>query len=223
MRLLLISILSVLIFPVYAQNNFGGLFPAPGISYSLNENWQLIGKIESMHTLYSIEEDEIIWNYEHYRTDFQGFISRKINPFWKAALGYQLRITDPENEHRALQQLSYVQRFSRFRLGHRFRADQTFSSIDAPEYRGRYRLASQIPIKGISLNNREPYLAISDEALFSLQSGSTGFENRLVIAIGYYFENNNKMEVGIDYRTDKFFTEDFRQRTWLKIGYSINL
>jgi hypothetical protein len=53
-----------------------------------------------------------------------------------------------------------------------------------------------------------------------IQSSEDDLENRFTAALGFYFDDKNKFEVGLDYRTDDYLVEDrFRHRLWFKFGY----
>lgn len=156
----------------------------------------------------------------HNRTDFQGFIGKSINPFVSVTVGYQYRINNHlNNSNRSIQQISVVQLLKRIKLGHRIRTDQTFASDESPEFRSRYRLSAEIPLSGQSLDPTEFYCILSDEGIFSYQSEDTGFENRFVIGLGKLLTKHQKVQIALDYRTDKFSASSIRHRTWFKFGW----
>lgn len=222
---IILSFFCIFLYHVYAQAQntrfSSGIFPEASLSYKLNETYSITHKIESQHGLFdktSQLNEEL--EYNHVLTDLQSFISRKISPYVKINLGYQYRIEDGENTHRPIQQLSILQRESRFRIGHRVRTDQTFFKEVEILWRFRYRLKGQIPLQGFELDPGEKYLSISNEVIYMNQNGEDDIENRFTTSLGFYFNDKNKLEIGFDYRTDDYLVEDrFRHRLWLKIGY----
>ena len=197
-----------------------GLFPEYALSYKLSDNWKLIHKIESQHGLYrrdeELEIDEV--NYFHYRTDIQFFASHSLNPVAKVDAGYQLRFENGSS-HRFIQQYAWINFWKDFRLGHRLRADQTYEEDEAFLWRLRYRLSTDYPLQGGSIDPGEKYLAGSIETIVGYAQPSFEVENRYVIGIGHYFNNKHKLELSIDYRTDDHFNPRFRQRIWTKVSY----
>ncbi|MEX2565717.1 MAG: DUF2490 domain-containing protein [Cyclobacteriaceae bacterium] len=205
-------------------SNFG-LFPEFQLGFNAAENLKITGKIESQHGMVDkTENSDADWGYYHNQTDFQGFLGTSINPFVAITGGYQYRLEPgSDDSHRSIQQISFLQRKGNYKIGHRIRADQTFAPNDPVEYRLRYRISYEIPIEGQSLDPGEFYLVFSDEPIYSLQSGESGFENRFVAALGHFSEGSQKFQAGIDYRTDRFFVSEFRQRTWFKFGWYLKL
>lgn len=228
MRSLLLSTLLCLSVPALAQENvfYSGFFPEAAVTNSVSEGWQLTFKVESQHGSYDARQAEgERWEYFHDRTDLQGFVALKINPFWKVSGGYQYRLEggDGANSHRSIQQVAYVQRRLRSRLGHRLRADQTYHPAEATAFRIRYRPSLEIPLSGQSLEPGEFYLLLSNELIYSYQAGNSELENRLVSSLGHYFSKQAKLEAGLDYRTDRYIAEGFRQRLWFKVGAYLNI
>ena len=227
MRTLLLGMLLCLSVRGLAQDQvfYSGFFPEAAVTGSVSEQMQLTFKVESQHGSYDARQTEgERWEYFHDRTDLQGFVARKLNPFWKVSVGYQYRLEGGGgfNSHRSIQQVAYVQRLLRSRVGHRLRADQTYHPTEATEFRLRYRPSVEIPLSGQSLEPGEFYLLLSNELIYSYQEGASEVENRLVSSLGHYFSKNAKLEAGLDYRTDRYVAEGFRQRLWLKVGAYLN-
>jgi hypothetical protein len=218
-----ISIIGLLfIYSSYAQENRTtfGLFPEASLSYKLLKNYSITHKFESQHGFYDTENLNEELEYENTLTDLQTFIGRRITPFIKVDIGYQYRIEEGENTHRTIQQVSILQRESHFRIGHRVRIDQTFFNNASLLFRARYRIKGQIPLQGESLDNGENYITVSNELVYMIQSGEDDLENRLTSALGFYIDDKNKFEIGLDYRTDDYLVKNrFRHRIWLKFGY----
>lgn len=212
-------------FGIAQTRTYSGFFPEAQLTFSPVKKLKLTTKVESQHGLLSRDESaNNEWKYYHDRTDFQGFAGTSINPFTSVDVGYQYRWDGGgENSHRSIQQIGYVQPKSGFRLGHRFRTDQTFSPTEKPEFRARYRIAFDIPLDGQKVDPGEYYFVASNEPIFGLQDGIFKIENRLVGSLGYYFGPKQKLEAGIDYRTDDFLEGGLRQRIWLKVGWYVNI
>jgi len=222
MKYFFVSVLSLLFVQVRAQDNrfIFGFFPEASLKYNISENYSITHKIESQHGLFDSNRLNEELDYEHNLTDIQTFLGRKISPFVKVDIGYQYRLQEGENTHRSIQQVSILQRALSYRIGHRIRTDQTFFENASILYRIRYRLKGQIPLQGRELDPGENYLAISNELIYMIQSSEDDLENRLTAAYGFYIDDKNKVEVGLDYRTDDYLVEDrFRHRLWFKFGY----
>ncbi|MEQ8924755.1 MAG: DUF2490 domain-containing protein [Fulvivirga sp.] len=212
---------------VLAQSEvvYGGFFPEMAISKNLNTNYTATFKLESQHgQFYDDESTDTNYDYFHDRTDLQGFLSRNLGAFVKVAVGYQYRLeeTDPNN-HRSIQQIAVIQRLFGLRLGHRLRLDQTFFENEKNQYRIRYRLSSEIPLQGTNLDVSEYYFIASEEIIYGVQADEDDIENRFTMAIGNLVSKKIKMELGLDYRTDRIISPGDRQRIWLKFGAFLTL
>lgn len=197
-----------------------GFFPEASLSYKISDQYSITHKVESQHGLFDTQNLNKEFRYAHSLTDLQSFIGRRLSPFVKVDLGYQYRLQEGENTHRPIQQVSILQRGTSFRIGHRIRIDETFFKNAPLLFRARYRLKGQIPLQGQSLDAGENYLAISNELIYMIQSSEDDLENRLAAAYGFYFDDKNKLEIGLDYRTDDYLVDDqFRHRIWFKFGY----
>lgn len=222
LRLLFICSLAIGNAALAQNNRFSfGFFPEASLSYKLNKTYSITHKMESQHGIFDYQSqlnEEV--EYSHVLTDLQTFVGRRISPFVKIDIGYQYRILDGENTHRPIQQVSILQRASRYRIGHRIRTDQTFFEQAKTLHRIRYRLIGQIPLQGYELDPGEKYLSVSNELIYMFQDGEDDLENRLTASLGFYFSDKHKLEIGFDYRTDDYLVKDrFRNRLWLKIGF----
>lgn len=226
-RLLYIALLSFLPHITLLSNPLvGSLVMAPdlSVSYKLNNNYALNAKIESFH--YAMERDEKnepLWENKYDGTDIQLFITRRLGPFSRLALGYQYG-HDPAKpaSHRIIQQYSIIRRPRSVAFVHRLRADQTFYKTDPARFRLRYRLSTEIPLQGQSLDPREFYLLASDEIIASAQNKKYRAENRFVFMAGFMFNGNHKLQVGIDYRSE-LADHQLNNTLILKAGWNISL
>jgi hypothetical protein len=202
------------------QDFYGGLFPEAALSYKIGSNWKITHKVENQNGLFDTSKEQT-WRYFYERTDLQSFVAYSISPFLSITAGYQYRLDSDANSHRSIQQLSYVQKGIRSRLGHRIRLDQTYGNDFL--FRFRYRFSVEVPLSGLSVDPNEWYLKMSDEPIIGFEKGKTSLENRLAGAFGYHINDHHKIESGLDYRTDRWLADGFRHRLWYKISYYVNL
>ncbi len=199
---------------------FSGFFPEAAITKKLKNDQKIIFKIEHQDIFYNNSADESKeWQFTHYRTDLMSFFDVKLKPSKSIAFGVFHRIQEGANSNRVIQQFASVNRLRGMKLAHRLRTDQTFTKGESMEVRFRYRIATEIPLSGSTLDPGEHYLVLSNEPIFSFQGGEFEIENRLVFSLGKLINSSQKLEWSIDYRTDKFIQEGFRTRLWAKVGY----
>jgi hypothetical protein len=201
-----------------AQNVQSGFLPNFTLSYKLTENYKLVHKLESRWP--SLNDIDNTFDPEFERFDVQNYLERKTGLFSKISLGYQFRFrTDQKYSHRTIQQFSWTQRFDKFRIGHRFRSDQTFSEDRKPEVRFRYRAKLQLPLQGQNLDKGEYYLSFSDELVWSYRSPDADLENRIISAVGLYINDKNKVESGIEWRAEEFFLDRVKHQVWFVLSW----
>lgn len=227
-HLLIFILLTTLTYRAASQNKvfYSGVFPEMAVTFSISNVISATTKIESQHGLIYKENNSPMENeYFHDRTDLQGFINYKLNPFWKLAVGYQYRFNERDvDNQRSIQQISYVNRALGINLGHRLRFDQTYEPNEANLYRARYRIGAELPLQGSSLDFNELYLLISNELIYASQSASDDLENRFVTSVGKLLNSKIKVEAGIDYRTDRILIDNSkRNRLWFKFGTFITI
>jgi hypothetical protein len=214
MRLFLLSLLLIFAIISRSQSLETGILPQVTFTAPLGDKWEYTFKLESMQSFYSEGEQD----YQYIRTDLQNFVSFRLTPFSKIAGGYQYRfLQSGENSHRYIQQYSWLQRLRQFRIGHRIRTDQTVSPAEKTEFRFRYRLSTDLPLNGSTIDPREFYLIVSDEVVLGLQSGLFDLENRIGLSLGNNLTNNRKVELGLDYRLDR--PDQFRNRLWWTLAF----
>ena len=222
--LVFILLLSFISSSLSAQDFSSGIAPEFAISKDLSDALEFTGKVETFHSTYSNNSGEAVWQYLHKGTKFQSFISYSIHPLWEITGGYQLEFTENEiSSNRLMQQISFVQRAQGFRLGHRLRLGQTFYASSATKYRLRYRFSSDFPMQGAAIDPGEFFFVVSNEVLFESQDRQEDIENRFVAGIGHYFNSKQAMEIGLDYRTDKYIEGNLAHELWLVLGWSVSL
>lgn len=174
----------------------------------------------SIHTEYQLRRDNLI-------TDKQQGLLRlgvnyQLNPKIQLRLGYAWIETYPYGEipingfgkdfteHRAFQMITITDKVSILDLSHRFMLEQrwvgryTNANLATEDQfpllnRFRYMFRAQIPLKGNSIQNKTPYLAIYDEIFigFGENVNENIFDqNRIGVLMGYKFNNMLRIEAG---------------------------
>jgi hypothetical protein len=201
-----------------------GALPSLNLNKKLENAWSLNGKIESRQLIQSGQFKGEIFNKNKYvLTDFSLITAKKIGLNSRFTGGYLVRLEDGDVFHRFIQQYIVVQKFSGLRLAHRLSCDQTFSKIEAAEYRLRYRITAEIPLNGESVDPGEFYLKINNEYVNSLQLKEYDLEIRIVPLVGFDITDNFKVETGIDYRINSFITNNARNSYWMNLNFFIDL
>lgn len=197
-----------------------GVLPSLSLTKKLNDTSRINLRVETRQALFEKTQDEPSeWTHTNVLTDITAVYSHKVGYNNAIAGGYMTRFRDGNIGHRAIQQFTMVRRIDGYRLAHRFSTDQTWMPNEDISLRMRYRLASDLPLQGTSLDPNEFYIKASVEYLGELQSGGLGHEVRAVPVIGYDFTDNNKVEMGLDYRHSRLFTDSPRARYWMKIAW----
>lgn len=223
-RIFVIAVFILILSESFGQQKprlFTGFFPEISLTKKLNQTQKLNFKVENQHVWFDNRQPEI-FQFSHYRTDIMVFFDQSIRPGKSLGFGLFHRFQDGSDANRLVQQYVYLQRFRSYRLNHRFRTDQTFTKGEALELRFRYRLSSEIALQGEEVDVGEFYLNSSAESIFSLQDSDFEIENRIALALGKLLDPGEKIEWGIDYRTDGYVQNGFRTRLWAKISYYLN-
>lgn len=212
-------------FSVFAQSTyqFGGL-PSVNLNKKLKNDWSLNTKIESRQVF---QRGEINGSsdkeYNYVLTDLSLIAAKKVGLNSRIAGGYLIRFEDGDFFHRFIQQYVIVQKLSGWRLAHRISSDQTFSKIEKPEIRFRYRITSEIPLNGESVDPGEFYLKLNNEYVNSFQVLEYDLEIRLIPLLGYDIKDNFKIESGLDYRVNSFFNNSTRHSYWMTFNLFIDI
>ncbi|WP_113924442.1 DUF2490 domain-containing protein [Cognataquiflexum aquatile] len=224
MKVILVLIIYLIITNATAQENqtfFTGIFPEVSLTKKISDVNKLNFKIENQRVLFDNRDKENP-QFTHYRTDLMMFFDHSVRPGVSMALGIFHRFQENENSNRIIQQFAVLQRMRNLRINHRIRTDQTFTRNDDLELRMRYRISGEIPLQGKIVDPKEFYLVISEELIFSYKGGDFEIENRVALALGKLYNSREKLEWGVDYRTDGFIQDGFRTRLWGKISYFYN-
>lgn len=201
-----------------------GALPSLNLNVELKNDWSLNTKIESRQ-LYQTRElnGNVEKNYDYVLTDFSLIAAKRVGLNSRIAGGYLIRFEDDEVFHRFIQQYIIVQKLSGFRLAHRFLSDQTFSKSEKPEIRIRYRITSEIPLNGESVDKGEFYVKVNNEYINSLQAMAYDLEIRVVPLLGYSMAGNFKIETGLDYRVNSFLNNNSRHSYWMTLNLFIEI
>lgn len=201
----------------------GGL-PSLNLNARLKSDWSLNLRAESRQLfLRGVLDGETEADYRYVLTDFSLIAAKKVGLNSRLAGGYLLRVENGELTQRFIQQYTAVQKLARFRLAHRFVFDQTLSPGEQPEFRLRYRIASEIPLDGASADPGEFYLKISNEYLHRLQSAEYDLEVRLIPLLGFDLSDRLKIESGLDYRLASFLSGKARHSYWMALNFFIEI
>lgn len=181
------------------------LSPDIAMNFKLGDGYFVNTKVEAFHSIFERDlNSSSSWVSNFDGTDFQFFLTKRLNPFYRVSLGYQFGF-EPNNpgSHRLIQQVSYIVRPGNLTIGHRLRSDQTFYKEEALKIRLRYRFSLELPLQGQALDPGEFFLLASEEVLFAYQDFAFGFENRLVFNTGFMINPSQKLQFGFDLRSNR--------------------
>jgi hypothetical protein len=201
-----------------------GAMPVINLSKGVGEQWSVNLKLESRQTFIRGEfGSEAKREYRYNLTDISLDVSRKVALTNSVAAGYKARITADTYFHELRQQYTMVRRYGALRMGYRFAANQIFASDIKPEFILRYRMSFVIPMSGMSVDPGEFYLKLNNEYLSSLLGEVVDFEIRMVPLAGYDFNDNNKLEFGLDYRMSAIFETYLVHSFWVNVSWYYKL
>lgn len=201
-----------------------GLMPSVNYNKKVNSQWSFNGRIESRQLLrHGTWNDEAGTRYEYALTDLSALAAYKTGFNTRAAAGYLIRFRDGSLVHRFIQQFTMLKKLFGFRLAHRFVTDQTFCRCEAPEFRLRYRISTEIPLDGEVVDAGELYVKINNEYLHSLQASEYDLELRLVPVLGFDIKNMYKVEAGLNYRVNGFIHDKTRHSFWMMLNFFIDM
>jgi hypothetical protein len=209
------GVLGLLHFLQAQSNAQYGVLPALNFNSKIHANWRINAKIEGRQEWY-LKKESVVENREARweLVDVSILINKKLGLLNAVGMGYVHRMEGAVVFHRFAQQFTRVSLLGSQRLAHRFLSDQTFSEIEPPEWRLRYRLASEIPLNGASLDRKEWYLKLGNEYVNSVQSKDYDLEIRIMPLIGFEYSEQLKLEAGLDYRIDSFVSGELATTSW---------
>lgn len=223
--LIFLSVLLLGTNKVLSQSTYQwGILPSLNVNSKLKKDWSLNTKLESRQIFQSGEVNgEVEGNYKYVQTDLSLIAAKKVGLNSRVGGGYLVRLKEGELFHRFIQQYNVVQKLSGFRLAHRFVTDQTFSAREKPEFRVRYRVSSEIPLNGESVDPGEWYFKLNNEYLYSTQASESNLEIRVVPLLGYDISENLKWETGLDYRASSVLKTNKQHSYWVTLNFYIEI
>jgi hypothetical protein len=193
---------------VRAQDALGARWePTVSYSWAPSDRWgvntQLIGYVALDDGWHRSALDHM---------EAQGAVSYGLSVRTKLGAAYLYRWDDPleagyASEHRVMQQVGIVTYLGDRRLAHRLRTEQRIRTSSYVN-RWRYRLGYEVPLRGARLDPGETYLNTFAEMLISFDREFVGSEGRAFAALGWFFSNRRKVEVGLQYRVQDVFAGD---------------
>ena len=199
----------------HSQIDFrAGLLPTINFNSKIGNRIKLNFKTESRINFYNSLGQARSWEL----SDFSLIGATKLSSTTNVAAGYLIRIQSGAFTHRTIQQLTLVSQFP-IKTAHRFMLDQTFGNNQFPEFRVRYRLGTEIPLSGASLNNNEFYFKISNEYIYSIENTISDLGIRLGPFIGYSISTKNKLEIGLDQRFEGLISSANQHRSWISLNW----
>lgn len=210
---------------VSAQSTYRiGTMPSINFNKGMPNDFSINFKAESRQSFASgTFSGESFQGFNYLLTDLSLIGSKKVGLNNKLAGGYLIRLRNGQAIHKAVQQFTFVRRYSAFRMAHRFAADQAFASDLPTELRFRYRITGEFPLNGESVDIREFYLKVNNEYLNAFQGSEYDLEIRLVPMLGYVFSEANKFEFGVDYRLSSFLDSPAQNSFWISINWYLKV
>lgn len=194
------------------------LLPSVNVNKKFERDWSANLRIESRQVLFEAPER---FNYE--LTDLALAGAKKLGLRTSLAVGALVRFDQDFTAFRSFQQLTLVRRYASLRVSHRFSSDQTFSAIESPEFRVRYRFSGERALSGESVDPREFFTKFNNEYLGGWQGGEVDPEIRLAAFLGYALTKSKKFELGLENRLDGFMGDSIRQRWWIGMNVFVSL
>ena len=145
-------------------------------------------------------------------------ISYKSGPRQKVNLAYAIRVKEKGIESVFMQQISSVNQFEGFRLGHRVELREYLDS-EGIDYQLRYRLNAEFAISGQDVNYRELYFKPGTTIIYAFSNVENDLEFRISSYLGIQLTHGNKCEIGFDSRLNKFLAGSGRSRTFLVLAW----
>lgn len=199
----------------------------PSFSYTrdFSNRWSSNIQITSRSTFFKASEEGTTDDYKMNFLETQLFGTYTLWNSTEISLGYRIRGTNPLDslgfEHRPMQQIAFITYVGNSRLSHRARTEQRFRE-EGYENRWRYRLSYDKPLNGQRLDPGEKYIILSDELLYTFNAARSSLENRINLGIGWLFQEDKKLETGIQYRLGNIGAEDLENVIWFTTTYYLS-
>lgn len=179
-----------------------------------------LSPLVSIHTENQLRRDE--WIKDKQQNLLRVGINYQFDPKIQLRIGYAWAETYPYGdyaingfgkdftEHRVYEMVTFSDKIKKVEFFHRFMLEQrwvgrysTATLNREDDYlfmnRFRYQLRAQIPLKGNSIVNHTPYVAIYDEILIGFGNNvreNIFDQNRFGVLLGYKFNNTFRLESG---------------------------
>ena len=208
-----------------AQENYlAGTLTQLNVNFSLPKNLRLNTKLEARQIFSEKETSKPASGRLRYeRTDLHFVLTKKLSSDNNIGGGYLVRLEDGKLTHRFIQQFNSVHKLEVLSLAHRVVVDETFSKDEATQIRLRYRLGMEKALNGRSVDPREFYLKFNNEYLGIFSNENTDLEIRASAALGYNVTDDNKIELGLEYRVNEFYTAAKSQQFWITIAWYLSV
>lgn len=203
---------------LWAQAPQWRLLPSVNVNKKFERDWSANFRVESRQLLF---EEPDRFNYE--LTDVALAGAKKLGLRTSLAAGALVRLEEDATAFRSFQQFTVVRRYGSLRASHRLAADQTFSAVEAPEFRVRYRFSGERALSGESVDPREFFTKFNNEYLGGWQGGEADPEIRLAAFLGYALTKSKKFELGLENRLDGFLDNSIRQRWWIGVNVFLSV
>lgn len=202
-----------------SQSDLGfGILPCINVSKKFQKDWVINARAESRISI--VENFDKL---DYTLTDLIVTGGKKIGSEITLMGGYLLRLNENDFQHRTIQQLIFSRNIRHIRISNRVSTDQTFSENLPVIYRLRYRLSTELPLSGQTVDPKEFFIKINHEYLGAYRKSEFDLEIRNCVFIGYVVNSSAKIEFGIDHRVNSFFDYDARNRIWNSINFFYSL
>lgn len=201
MRIFCLAFFLAVALPLHAQNEVERIWE-PSVTYTrkLNDFWSLTGQLTAFQSPDLLE-----------RVEGSLFGIRRITPSTSLGFGYLNRQITPlesntDVEHRFTFQLSHQSVWGIHQITQRVRAEERIRT-SGNVHRFRYRAGIRTPLQGERLDPGERYLLTQNEVIGSFSDNPFSGENRLSSHLGFLLQNRQRIEIGLQHRAERLFTD----------------
>jgi hypothetical protein len=201
MRYFCLALFIAVVQPLHAQTEIERIWePALTYSHKVTDFWNLSAQVAAFQSTEQLE-----------RVEASLFAVRRFNPTSSAGVGYLYRMVTPLDgetgyEHRFTLQYGFQAPWGVHQVSHRVRAEERIRP-SGNVHRFRYRAGLRTPLQGERLDPGERYLLTQNEVLGSFSDNPFSGENRISVHLGFLLENRQRVEVGLQHRAERLFTD----------------
>lgn len=201
-----------------------GTLPQINVNFKVFKDMKLNTKLESRQIFSEKESDiPVSKKFRYERTDLALVLTTKLSADNTLGGGYLIRLEDGKLIHRLIQQFNNVRNFESISVAHRIVTDETFDAGNPTDFRIRYRIGIEKPLNGQQIDPKEFYAKINNEYLGIFSRSRADLEIRALLALGYNATDNNKIELGAEYRVNEFNESVRAQQFWLTVGWFFSI